>query len=913
MQRDPSERDAWLRDACRGDSGLQREVASLLANHHEGTDFQPWAAAAAAQLIGEAGSLKAGQRLGPYEILAPIGKGGMGEVYKARDTRLHRDVAIKICAAQFSERFEREARAIAALNHPNICQLYDVGPNFLVMELVEGENLSSPLPMEMALNYARQIVDALEAAHEKGIVHRDLKPANIKITPAGAVKVLDFGLAKAIEEPAPTRDPSDSPTKTMSATRAGMVIGTAAYMSPEQARGTVVDKRADIWAFGCVLYEILTGKKAFHGETTSDILAAVLKEEPDWSRVPAGVQPLLRRCLAKDPKRRLRDIGDAMPLLDGVPEPPTERRLLPWISAVVLLLLALPAVWLLHPKPDERMLQLEVTAPPGHTFGGSSSYRYAISPDGSKLVFVATSADGKRTLWVRRLDAFEATRLPGTEGAIGPFWDPSSRWIAFGANGKLQRIDVNGGQPQVLCDGAPEPLLGTWSRDGVILFHDINRSIRRVPAAGGAPLQVLPPDESRKENGQFFPQFLPDNRSFLYLSLAQQNGIALGSLDGKSRFLIINPDSMGLYTTSRERKGYLLFLRGHQLMAQRFNAETVALSGEPVSIAQPLQTGPSFSASENGVLVFRRVRGGRKLTWFNRDGKPLGTAGDAGSILSPMISPDQNSVVFGVNEGMSFSIWLVDGERGNTTRFTSGAGSAVYPIWSPDGSRIAYASRRSNETLIIVRPASGMGRENVLYRAAGTIYSPQCWSRNGRWLMLAQFSGSFYLLPMSPAASGSDRKLIPLPESPAEGRHPSISPDGRWLLYSSTQTGSREVFVESMPVQMGGPAAGGRKQVSIAGGTQPVWRADGKEIFYLAVDGKMMSVSVESGSGSLKLGVPKPLFQTRLELDNFSRLYDVSADGKRFLLAQSLEESTSAPISVIVNWPALLKKGSDAP
>jgi serine/threonine protein kinase/Tol biopolymer transport system component len=878
------------------------------------------------------------QAIAHYRITSKLGEGGMGEVWRATDTKLGRDVAIKVLPEAFARdpdrmaRFTREAQMLASLNHPNIAAIYGVEERALVMELVEGPTLAEriatgPIPLDDALPIAKQIAEALEYAHERSIIHRDLKPANIKITPEARVKVLDFGLAKALSNEAAAGDPSSLPTLTMRGTVAGVIMGTAAYMSPEQARGIAADKRADIWSFGVVLYEMLTGRHLFRGETVSDTLAAVLKTDPDWKALPAetpqSIRRLLRRCLERDRKCRTRDIGDALleigearaepdaPAVTASPKPVS--RFLPWIAAA---LLALPAIWLMRPKPEERLLQLEVSAPPGHTFGTTNISFYAVSPDGGNLAFIARSADGKGSLWVRPLDATQAIRLPGTEGAIAPFWDPTSRWIGFGASEKLQKIEVRGGQPQVLCDAGPSFFSGTWSRDGVILFSDASRTIRRVSAAGGVPSQVLSLDESRKETRQLLPQFLPDGRRFLYFSFAQQFGVAVGSLEGKSRFLMINPNSLGHYAPSRDGKTYLLFIRGNQLMAQPFDAGKAAVSGEPVFIAEPLQSGgPTFSASENGVLIFRRSWGGQaQLTWFDREGKPLGTAGDAGMIFSFRISPDQKSVAFNQADGMTDDIWLFDGERGSTTRFTFGPGIASWPVWSPEGSRIAYSARRSDENLVIDRPASGFGKETVLYRATGRSYFPQSWSRDGRWLLLTGgSSGSFYLLPMGPEGSGGERQPIPFPESPAGGLQPSISPDGRWLLYSSTQTRSQEVFVESMPEAMGGPAASAKKQVSVAGGTQPAWRADGKEIFYLAADGKLMSVPVESGGVSFKLGVPKPLFQTRLVFDSFYRRYDVSADGNRFLLAQPLEESTSVPITVIVNWPALLKKGTGAP
>ena len=453
LERDPAERNAWLREACQGDSDLRREVASLLANHQAATDSKSWAAAAAAKLIDRPTSLEPGQYLGPYRIECFLAAGGMGEVYRATDTRLHRQVAIKVAAARFTERFEREARLIASLNHPNICQLHDVGPNYLVMEFVEGPTLADRIqqgavPLEESLAIARQVADALEAAHERGIVHRDLKPGNVKVKPDGTVKVLDFGLAKMADPPETGARTEDSPTVTLdsAATRTGVILGTAAYMSPEQVRGIRVDKRADIWAFGVVLYEMVTGKRAFHGETTSDILAGVLKEEPDWSRIPARVQPLLRRCLAKDPKHRLRDIGDAMPLLEAAPEATPPRPPWPWVVAVVLLAALFAVLAFVHFREMPREARVMITSinPPENTSFPVVANPFALSPDGRQIAFRVAGADGKSQLWVRALDSPAARPLPGTEGALSYFWSPDSRSIAF-FDGKLKRIPVAGG------------------------------------------------------------------------------------------------------------------------------------------------------------------------------------------------------------------------------------------------------------------------------------------------------------------------------------------------------------------------------------------------------------------------------------------------------------------------------------
>src|SRR5579863_2609480 len=513
--------------------------------------------------------LSAGTRLGPYEILALIGAGGMGEVYRARDPRLNREVAIKVAHEKFSERFEREARAIAALNHPNICQIYDVGPNYLVMEFIEGQSPKGPYALEEALRIARQLADALEAAHEKGITHRDLKPANIKIKPDGTVKVLDFGLAKVTPASAGDSDPETSPTLSMRATQIGMILGTAAYMSPEQARGRPVDKRADIWAFGVVLYEMLTGQPPFTGDDVTEILASVVKTEPDFSRVPAQVRPLLQRCLEKEPKKRLRDIGDLDLLMVGAGHVPPDRvghgRPLPWVAWAVagVLAVALGLVAYRHVTEETRVLKMSVLPPDKATFKASSPP--AVSPDGRRLAFVAT-LDDKDSLWVRDLDSLAARALTGTDGADDPFWSPDSRSIAFFADGKLKKIEVAGGPALTLCDAA-RSFGGSWSKNGVIVFGVGNGSTFRVPAAGGSATPVTSPDRASGEVDHRFPWFLPDGHQFLYTANKgdeQTAVVYVADLDSSNRKLVLAGNSNAVYT----RPGYLLFVRERTLMAQ---------------------------------------------------------------------------------------------------------------------------------------------------------------------------------------------------------------------------------------------------------------------------------------------------------------------------------------------------------
>jgi len=660
--------------------------------------------------------LKPGDKLGPYEILSTVGKGGMGEVWRARDPQLGRDVAIKVSAQQFTDRFEREARAIAALNHPNVCTLYHIGPNYLVMEYIEGPTLAEriaegPIPLGEALAIARQIAAALEAAHDKNIVHRDLKPANVKIRPDGSVKVLDFGLAKSVE---PSELSADSPTM-MSMSAMGMIMGTAGYMSPEQARGkTDVDKRADIWAFGVVLYEMLTGKRLFQGEDIGDTLASVLKEQPSLDDAPQQVRPLLKRCLEKDPRKRLRDIGDMDLLLAAEgPAPPapvpaaTSRGRLPWIAAAGVLAIALAVVsWIAYREtpPAAQTLRSAIVLP-----DGSTVHSLAISPDGRTLV-IAAAVNGKRQLWLRPMDALQAQPMPFTEDGKYPFWSPDSRTIGFFAQGKLKKVAASGGPAQSLCD-ALNARGGSWNRDDVIVFSGSASgiAIQRVAAAGGVPVDVTGTRGYLKN-----PVFLPDGRHFLYLAAngtSEQNGIYVSSLDGKENRRVLPDVSSAVFappapsdTGKTGRIGDILFVRENTLMAAPFDAASAQVAGDVFPVAEGISattdiTYVKATVSENGMLLYQSggaAGGTNQFGWYDRSGKSLGPVGAPGPVRGPAISPDEKSVVFQRTSGTGTDLWVRDLTRGTDTRFTSNASVNISPVWSPQGDRIVFASNRKD-------------------------------------------------------------------------------------------------------------------------------------------------------------------------------------------------------------------------
>ena len=884
-------------------------------------------------------AIQAGQRLGPYEILSAIGAGGMGEVYRARDTRLNRDVALKVLPEIFATdpdrmaRFEREARVLGALNHPNIAAIYGLeefgSGRALVMELVEGETLADwvskgPIPLDEALPIAKQMAEALEYAHDRGVVHRDLKPANIKVTADGTVKVLDFGLAKALMDEPVAADPRDSPTLSMGATMPGVILGTAAYMSPEQAKGKPVDRRADIWAFGVVLFEMLTGKPLYLGETAAEIAAAVMMKEPNLnalpSKTPPAIRSLLGRCLEKNLRLRLQHIGEGRIVIEAVLSgvAPAERgtvihkgrNRLAWAVAAIAIVTTASLVFLSYFRrapEDTQMIRFFVSLPETWSLKGGGPEQgglpLAVSPDGQRIAFVATSAEGKNVLWVRSLDALAGQALAGTEGASSPFWSPDSRFIGFFADRKLKKIEVSGGPPVTLCD-ALDNRGGTWSRDGVIIFAPTPTSaLQRVSASGGVPTGATVLGEG--EAGHFRPFFLPDGRHFLYritASLAYGGfPVYLASLDSRERKLLLKSDSNVVYSN-----GHLLYLRERTLMAQPFDMRRQALTGDAVPIAEQIETiGANpvgiFSAAENGVLAYQSETGAAssRLVWFDRTGKQIGVLGDAAAYTDLELSPDAKQASFSMPDGLQRDLWLYNVTRGLRTRFTFGPANALVSIWSPDGSRIVFNSSRKGHLDLYQKSFSGGGTEEVLLED-NVNKDPTSWSPDGRLILYStvgpQTGADLFILPLS-----GDRKPFPFLKTQFNEDYGQFSPDGRWVAYLSNESGKYEVYVIPFP----GP--GGKWQISTAGGFFPRWRRDGTEIFYLAPDNKLMAAAVNGKGSSFEVGAVKPLFETNPPAGSGQR-YAVSADGQRFLFNTAPQQTAAAPITVVFNWAAGLKK-----
>jgi len=919
-------------------------------------------------------ALQPGGRLGAYEIVDLIGKGGMGEVYRAKDTKLKRQVALKVLPAALSRdperiaRFHREAEVLASLNHPNIAALYGLeesdGMYALVMELVEGEDLKSPQPVSTALDYAKQIADALEYAHEMGVMHRDLKPANIKVTPEGRVKLLDFGLAKAIEDPVPhPGDPELSPTLALGATKAGMILGTAAYMSPEQASGNPADRRADIFSFGAVFYEMLAGKRAFTGTSVSDILATVLKVDPDWTLLPAdtppGILKLIQRCLRKERRQRLQAIGDARFTIEEViaggagvdssisasavssaataaAQAPSRSGHLGWIGAGVVLLAAVVAGFLYfrqQPPVVGEPVRLAFSIPEKTAFTGGGG-TLAVSPDGRRVLFTAVTEDGARRIYVRTLDTQESRAVMGTEDVLGvPFWSTDSKTIGFGDGAKLKKIDATGGPAQVVCDSPGLVGGGYWTADGgTIIFGTAGGNgsgpIFRVPTGGGTRAALTTVDRSRKETFHAHPSPLPDGKRFLYVRSSADNdggGIYVGSIDAKpdqqeSKRLLADQASPVYVPATGRGNGYLLFRRDGTLLAQPFDADDLKLAGDATPIAEQIASSGRFgvfAVSNTGVLAYRTAASlTTQITWLDRQGK---VARVVDSTTSPSfyaqiaLSPDGSKVVAArsadIGNPSAVDLWMIDLARSGTGRFTFDPTTESNPRWSHDGGRIAFSSNRNGTFDLYWKASNGTGSEELLLKS-GTPKRVADWSPDGRFLLYQnedpKTKGDLWVLPITPQGPGG--APMPVVQGEFNEGQGQFSPDGRWIAYVSDESGKFEIYVQPFPLNSGG---GGRWMVSSGGGAEPHWRRDGKALYYLGTSGRtLMETEIASGP-VFKAGVPHALFDAPLAVAgnlNASR-WDIAPDGQRFLtITNPPGDAVSSSINMVLNWQAGLKK-----
>jgi serine/threonine protein kinase/Tol biopolymer transport system component len=874
--------------------------------------------------------------IGDYTIVSKIGEGGMGEVWRARDAKLGRDVAIKVLPAAFSSdaerlrRFEQEAQAAGALNHPNILVIYHIGTHnespYIVSELLEGETLRErmggvALPQRKAIDYALQAAHGLAAAHEKGIIHRDLKPENLFITKDGRVKILDFGLAKLLGNDS-NQAQTEIPTRRVD-TDPGVVMGTIGYMSPEQLRGRAADHRSDIFSFGAILYEMLSGRRAFRGESTADTMSAILREDPpELSATNKSVAPALERvvnhCLEKNPEERFHsanDLGFAIEALSGsgtmsdstatrlhaLPATKRNRReLIAWALAGAGFLGLLVVLGLsfrrqeVNAKPMRFVIAMpdkvsEITFP-------------IISPDGNTIAFLG-SLESRRMLFVRGIDSLDAKVLEGTEDASFPFWSPDGRQLAFFSQSKLKKIEVNGGPPQVLCD-APGAGGGAWNRNGLILFGGDAKPIQRVSAAaGGDSKPVLQLDESRKESSQFWPYFLPDGKHFLYQSWtgrSEDTAIFVTSIDGGERKLLVMTDSNVAYAST----GYLLFARSTTLLAQPFDTKSLTLSGEPIQISDQVTftdnfSLSNFSISDTNVLVFC---GGavskRQLTWFDRSGKQLELVGPPAQYNDVVLAPDEKHVAVQNVEGNNSDLWTIDLTRNLPSRLTFEGGEDD-PVWSADGNTLIFSVSSGGPFDIYKRPSNGGGKAELVSKTPESKEGSD-WSRDGKYVLMDNYDNhgnlDLWVLPMF-----GDGKPYPLLNSPFLEGQGHFSPDGQWFAYTCNESGRSEVYLRHFP------DCDKKVQVSTGGGAQPHWRKDGRELFYIASDRNLMAVDVNLGKEAV-VGTAKALFLTNIVRFEAPNRYAVAGDGQRFLINTKVEKSNTTPITVLLNWTEALKK-----